>query len=207
MSSVAAVLLAAGASRRFGAADKLLADIGGEMLAVGVARRLRQAGIAPVVAVVRRADDAVAAALAPWVHHLAVNPAADDGMGGSIATGIAVLGSDTTGAMIVPADMPGLTADLITRLVTAFAAHGGDRIVHPVLADGAQRNPVLWPRRFFPELAALAGPRGGKALLARHAREAVGVPVAHPVEVADVDTPDDLAAWRAAGLSGRPPVT
>lgn len=207
MSGVAAVLLAAGASRRFGAADKLLADVGGEALAVRVARRLGEAGIAPVVAVVRQPDDAVAAALAPWIHHFAINPGADDGMGGSIATGIATLGPAASGALIVPADMPGLTADLIIRLVTAFAAHGHDRILHPVLADGAQRNPVLWPRRFFPELAALSGPRGGKALLARHAPDAVVVPVAHPDEVADLDTPDDLAAWRAAGLSRRPPVT
>ena len=197
MSRVSAVLLAAGASRRFGHEDKLLAAIGGEPLAARVARVLREAGIAEVVAVVREECGPVPAALAGRVTRLVAAPGAIYGMGSSIAAGIAALGPECAGALIVPGDMPGLTPSLVRRLSETFASHGETRTVHASLADASQRNPVLWPRRLFPELAALAGETGGKAVLARHPGESVAV-LADASEVADIDTPDDLAHWRGA---------
>ncbi len=67
-------------------------------------------------------------------------------------------------------------------------------IVYPTTPDGDQRNPVLWPRRFFPELASLAGAEGAKALLRSHPDESAAVRVESASLFADVDTPADLAA-------------
>lgn len=195
MSRICAVLLAAGASRRFGHEEKLLAAVGGEPLAVRVARVLCEAGFDDIVAVVRE-EGGVAAALSGRATRIIVAPGAVYGMGSSIAAGIAALGSECAGALIVPADMPGLTPGLVRRVIEAFERSGCTRIVHAALADGAQRNPVLWPRRLFPELASLAGETGGKAVLARHPGEAVSV-LADAPEVADIDTPDQLARWLA----------
>ncbi len=97
------------------------------------------------------------------------------------------------GALIVPGDMPLLPASLIDALIYAFEAGGQGRIVAPVTSEGEQRNPVLWPRRYFTELYRLDGDRGGKALLERHAAD-VDVLVVEDADVLrDVDTPADLA--------------
>ncbi len=206
MSRVSAVLLAAGASRRFGHEEKLLAAIGGEPLAARVTRVLREAGIGEIVAVVREDCGPVAAALSGRVTRVVCAPGAVYGMGSSIAAGIAALGpaaqgNECAGALVVPGDMPGLTPALVRRLTEAFERNAAARIVYAAL-DGAQRNPVLWPRRLFPELAALAGETGGKAILARHPGDAVAV-AATASEVADIDTPDDLARWSSSFTPGR----
>jgi molybdenum cofactor cytidylyltransferase len=194
--TMAAILLGAGGSRRFGAEDKLLARIGGEALVVRVARRLGEVGFAQTVAVVAAEGSTVATVLSGVGVRIVVNPDAGRGMGASIAAGVTALGADCDGVLIVPGDMPGLSADLLRRIAAAFRDHGGERIVYPALGDGEQRNPVAWPRRFFPALASLAGQGGGKALLAANRAEAISVPAAAH-EVADIDTADDLARWLA----------
>lgn len=200
MKPIGAVLLAAGASERFGATDKLLAEIDGMALSARVASRLRQAGVTEVAAVVRDGSGPVARALAPHVTRLVVNSEARRGMGVSIARGVAALAADCAGALIVPGDMPGLSVSLLTRILSAFEEAGGERIVYPVLAGVEQRNPVLWPRRFLAELASLDGPGGAKQLLQLHAGETMVVAVEHDWEVADIDTAADLAAWHGTVL-------
>jgi molybdenum cofactor cytidylyltransferase len=113
-----------------------------------------------------------------------------DGMGSSIATGVAALGADVEGAFIVPGDMPYLTAVLFHRLAAAFAQSRMTSVVFAATAAGEQRNPVLWPRRCFPDLMALAGPKGAKELL--RAQESVAVPVEDVSVLEDVDSPADL---------------
>ena len=115
----------------------------------------------------------------------------------SIGTGIRALGAEMSGAFVVPGDMPFLTAGLFVVLRDEFGRAGGERIVVPTTPDGAQRNPVLWPRRHFAEFARLGGPEGGKPLLRRHWDQIVKVPVVDPNVFADVDTEEDLAAARA----------
>lgn len=192
-SSVAAILLAAGRSQRFGG-DKLLADLGGTSVLTLTARALAASRIRPLIAVTGPDDTGRRAALAGLdvVHVLNTAPLA--GQGRSIAQGIAAVGEDAAGALIVPGDMPLLDAAFIDGLVAAFIESGCGRIVHPALA-GEQRAPVIWPRSLFGALAALDGDRGGKHILAEHARSVLAIPVplsdAHRLE--DIDTPDDLA--------------
>jgi molybdenum cofactor cytidylyltransferase len=124
------------------------------------------------------------------------NPDHQAGMGRSIAVGVGSLDPQTVGALICPGDMPEVTADLVDRLIAAFERNGAAAIIYPVHFDGSQRNPVLWPRRFFARLAALDGPAGGKALLAELKAEAVAVPVREGVAFVDIDTVEDLARYR-----------
>jgi molybdenum cofactor cytidylyltransferase len=199
---IGAVLLAAGASRRFGVADKLMAPLAGKPLLRWAAEAVAGSSLAPIVVVTGPDPAPVAAALAglPELRFVA-NPDAERGMGTSVAAGITALaGEPLDGAAIVPGDMPLLSPALIDTLVAAFGAEGGARIVYAAATDGAQRNPVLWPARHFGALTRLDGAAGGKALLAAHAAEGMAVPVAPDWRLADIDTRADLesAARRLA---------
>ncbi len=195
--TVAAVLLAAGRSARFGEADKLLAKVDGTPLVARVAEHLLESRARPIVAVVRAEDSEVAGVLAGFGIARAVSADPDFRMGRSIAAGIAAVGDAADGAMIVPADMPGLGAEIIDALIEAFERAGRSRIVHPVLADGSQRNPVLWPRRFFPSLVQLHGAGGAKAMLAELAADVLPVAFADEEPFTDIDTREDLARYLA----------
>lgn len=207
---IALIILAAGASRRFGPDNKLLADIGGEPMIAHVARVL--AGVAlpgaefEVVAVTVAHDDPVAKVLEALPvavgMRLIANPRAAEGMGTSIAAGVASLPPDVAGALIVPGDMPRLTGALMVQLLAAFLADGGARAVHPVRTDGTKVGPVVWPRARFRELMALEGEAGGRGLLDQGPTLGVALDAGGETVLADIDTPADLA--RLAGVVGKP---
>lgn len=196
MTRVAAVLLAAGSSERFGRENKLLAEIDGEPLLRRVARVVMEAGPADIIVVTghesERCRSAVDALAVRFVH----NADWAQGMGSSIAAGVRALGDEFDGAFIVPSDMPYLTSDLFARLWTAFDACAGKAIVFPVTGAGKQRNPVLWPQTYFAELRSLSGATGAKALLRKYATQGHGVPLGSDEEAVDIDTRTDLAAVR-----------
>lgn len=192
MESIGAVLLAAGSSSRFGDENKLVADLDGKPLVRHVAETLSASGVGDLVVVTGHDSEAVEAALDGLAVRFVHNEDWPSGMGRSIARGVRALRPDTPAAFLVPGDMPFLTPALLEALAGRYTDAGGDRIVVPTTGDGAQRNPVLWPRRCFDDLAALGGPEGGKALLKRHWNEAVLVPVTDASVFADVDTQNDL---------------
>lgn len=197
---VIALLLAAGASTRFGADDKLLAEIGGEPLVVRSAARLLASDANEVIAVI--APGAGGAAVASALSHLRIrivtNSGAATGIGSSIACGAAANGETAAGTMIVPGDMPSLDVPLINALIATFRERGGHKIVHPVTLDGQQRNPVIWPARLHPELMSLDPAQGGKPLLAAHRESTVTLTVALDQSFEDIDTLADLARACAA---------
>ncbi|AHB50132.1 hypothetical protein W911_08920 [Hyphomicrobium nitrativorans NL23] len=192
MDRIGAVLLAAGASRRFGDDNKLVADLDGEPLVRRVARILAESSVGDVVVVTGHDRETVEAALDGLSFRFVHNEDWSSGMGRSIARGIRALRPDTPAAFVVPGDMPYLTVTLLQALAGRYADAEGRRIVVPTTEDGNQRNPVLWPRRYFDDLARLDGPEGGKALLKRHWSEALLVPVADEAVFSDIDTPADL---------------
>jgi molybdenum cofactor cytidylyltransferase len=192
---LALILLAAGQSRRFGSADKLLATFAGEPLIVRTARRLALFAADRPLTIVTPPN---ATALTTALHHANLQPSprfvintnAANGIGTSIAAGVASLDADVTAALITPGDMPFLSTALIQTLIAAHLADGGHRPTHPILPTGTQMNPVIWPRSAFAELRALNGERGGKHILARTTCCTLSV---HDVQTfADIDTPQDL---------------
>lgn len=193
---IALILLAAGQSRRFGSADKLLEPFAGESLVVRSARTLcLVASDRPLTIVVPpNATELMAALNAANLHkplQFVTNPNTTAGMGTSIAAGVSSLDGQVTSALITPADMPFLTVALIKTLLAAHTADGSGRPTHPILPDGTQLSPVIWPRSAFAKLTALDGDTGGKSLLAGMAADTVTVP--DFTAFADIDTPDDLA--------------
>lgn len=193
---VAAVLLAAGSSRRFGPENKLLQEIGGIALVRRVALVLAASRVHEIVVVTGPDREAVRAALGGIAVTFAHNAGHAGGMGGSVATGIRAVGANNAGALVCPGDMPGLDAPLIDRLIDAFEASGATRIVYPVLAGGGQRNPVIWPRRLFARLEQLSGEGGAKPILAEHAAECTGIEIVGDARFDDIDTAEELEGFR-----------
>jgi molybdenum cofactor cytidylyltransferase len=124
------------------------------------------------------------------------NPDYTDGLASSVKAGIAALPKDANGAVMCLGDMPLIDAKLIDRLIEAFAPDRGSLIAVPV-SDGRRGNPVLWSRRFFPELMALDGDIGARHLIMKHGEAVAEVPVDGQGAFLDIDTPQALADARA----------
>ncbi len=198
-SSVWGILLAAGTSSRFGEANKLLAEIDDVALVRRVAESMAASRLANIVAVRGFQGARVATALTGLDLEIADNPEFETGMASSIARGIARVGSEAPGAMIVLGDMPGVGAQLIDRLLDAFEHAQGERITFPVDASGRQGNPVIWPRAFFADLQALSGDRGAKALIGANRGATLGVSVEDEAAFRDIDEPSDLSRLKSDG--------
>jgi len=196
MAEIGAVLLAAGASQRFGADNKLLADIGGRSIVRWVAEEIVDSG-ADAVVVTGCNHPLIEKALEGLPLRFAHNPSWRRGMGSSIAAGVIALGPQVLGAFIVPGDMPFLSSALLKDLIVTFNETRGASIVYPTTRAGEQRNPVFWPRRFFPLLGSLSGPGGAKQLLATSINSQEPVPVVDEGAFADIDTPADLETARS----------
>lgn len=194
---IAALLLAAGSSRRFGPDNKLLALLDGKPVVRRTAEALAASRVSRIVVVTGADANLVATALdglgAGFVH----NPVHDQGMGASLAAGIASLDREAAGVLVCLGDMPLVSSALIDTLIHAFRSTGCARIVLPTSTDGRAGHPVLWPRPCFSDLAALSGDRGGKHLLARHAALVERVAVTGENAFADIDTPADLRRHRS----------
>ena len=195
MARIGAVLLAAGASTRFGAGNKLLAELGGRPLVAHAADALLASGVDEIVVVTGRESEQVRQILARTAVRFAHN-GLDTRHGvvdrqRSTGAGLAAVRRlRRSGRHAVP------HRGTIATLRDQFIRAGGERIVVPTTPEGAQRNPVLWPRRCFAELALLSGAEGGKPLLKRYSDQTVCVAFADALALTDVDTAEDLEAAR-----------
>jgi molybdenum cofactor cytidylyltransferase len=188
---IAAVVLAAGSSRRMGPSNKLLAEVEGESMVRRVVRTAGEAGLSPVVVVTRPDDAEVAEALRGLDVRTVSNALADGGMSTSLRAGIEALGPEVSGTFVLLGDMPWVTPDHIQRLVSAFDPSEGREVCVPV--HGRRRgNPVLWGRRLFPDILGLTGDRGARTLLDTHSDVVAEVEVEDEGVLRDVDTPGDL---------------
>jgi len=195
MGALGAVLLAAGASERFGPDNKLLAKIGGQPMVRRATAALLGAGcISEMIVVTGHDASAVEGALDGLKVRFVFNADWRDGMGGSIALGVSKLAATLDGAAIVPGDMPFLTPNVIERLGAKFQERDGTSIVFPTTPAGEQRNPVIWPHRFFGLLEGLTGPEGGKGLLAELPNSCNAVLIEDEKVLADIDAPDAESA-------------
>jgi len=193
--AMSSILLAAGSSRRFGPENKLLALLGGKPLIRHGAEVMTHAELAEIIVVTGPDAERVHEALAGLAVRFVHNDRYLEGMGGSVAAGVRAVSAGSAGTLISPGDMPQLDPAQIGQLIETFRDGGGQKIVYPCLPDGSQRNPVLWPRSRFAELAALSGEAGAKSILAAYADEATAVPWRSDAFV-DIDTVGDLDRHR-----------
>jgi molybdenum cofactor cytidylyltransferase len=189
---VAAVVLAAGRSTRMGAVNKMIAEIGGKPLVRIAVEQALASRASPVAVVTGHQRDKVEAALAGLNTRLVHNPDYAEGLGTSLRTGIAAVPQDADGAIICLGDMPQVDAALIDKLIAAFDPERGALVVVPT-TEGRRGNPVVWARRFFPELMAIGGDVGARHLIGNVPEAVAEVPVSGEGALTDIDTPDALS--------------
>ncbi len=179
-----ALLLAAGRGTRMGGPNKLTALIDGRPVVAHAADAALAAGLPLLVVTGDRAAE-VRAALAGRDLIFVDAPDYAEGMAASLRAGIAAVPAAWDAVLVLLGDMPRL------RPATLAALAAAPGIVVPQF-NGRNGNPVRWPRRHFPALAALTGDTGGKALFAGLDIDLLSVD--DPGILADVDTPHALAA-------------
>jgi len=183
------ILLAAGQSTRFGS-NKLLHPLpDGTPMAVACARALH-AVLARSIAVVEDRQSALAGLLAKTGLQVIVNPRTQQGMGTSIACGVAA-SPTARGWVIALADMPGIPASVIQQ-VTDGLARGAD-IVAPVYR-GRRGHPVGFSARLAPELLALHADSGARDIIAAYLGTLELFETQHGGVIVDIDTPAALPA-------------
>lgn len=198
MPRIAAIVLAAGQSLRMGRENKLLAEVDGAPIVARVVDAVLASPARPVIVVVGHQADEVAASLKGKAVGFAKNPHFAEGLSTSLKAGIDALPADVDGALICLGDMPNVGAEQLGKLIAAFNPTEGRAICVPTF-EGKWGNPVLWAARFFPEMRELSGDLGAKHLITRHADLVREVAMPGPGILIDIDTPEALAAARAAG--------
>jgi molybdenum cofactor cytidylyltransferase len=190
---VAGVLLAAGASTRMGR-NKLLLEVEGSTVLRLAAGRAVEAGLDPVVVVLGHEAEPARRELAGLAVRTTLNPVFEEGINGSLRTGLAALPADVQAVVVMLADMPFVTTDMLVTLVQRFRSGSAPLVISEY--DGVNAPPMLYARSLVPELLALSGEGCGREVVRRHRHEATVV-VWPASALDDLDAPDDYERIRA----------
>ncbi len=197
---IAALVLAAGRSRRMAPLNKLLVpDDHGLPMVARVVENVLASHARPVVVVTGYERDRVEMALVgrPVLYAHAEDYA--EGLSASLKAGLAALPPDIEGVVVCLGDMPLVPGLMIDRLIAAFDPEAGHAIAMPTFR-GKQGNPMLWAVEFLPEMMRITGDVGARHLAGKHAERVVEVEMADDAVLRDFDTPEALK--NAPGFAG-----
>lgn len=190
--TIAAIVLAAGRSRRMAPHNKLLVtDRSGKPMVARVVDNVLSSNARPILVVTGHQHEQIEHALGGrpvrYVH-------ADDyaeGLSASLKAGIAAVPPECGAALVCLGDMPLVTGRMIDRLLSMYDPDEGRLIVLPTFR-GKQGNPMLWDRRFFPEILQITGDSGARFLVGKHAEVVAEVEMADDAVLRDFDTTESL---------------
>lgn len=191
--AIAALVLAAGRSTRFGDENKLLALYEGKPMLAHALDLARQVVAGPVLVVTGHEAALVGAAAAGSGVQLVHNPAYAEGLAGSLKAGLAALPAETEAAFVLLGDMPRVKPETLRQLLQAMAEQPAPEAFVPV-HEGQWGNPVLIRRGLFAAMQGLSGDQGARKLLMTRRDHVAEVPVADAGVLADFDTKAALAA-------------
>ena len=186
---------AAGSSARMRGTDKLLQPIDNEPILRRIAR-IALTVTPDVIVTLRDPDLDRRTALHGLPVEILTVPDAASGMAASLRAG--AFQTQTDALMILPADMPDLTAADLQTMAAAQAQTPGT-ILRATDASGTPGHPVILPAALYSELAELQGDQGAREILTRHKVQMIPLPGTHATT--DLDTPEDWAAYRRSKAS------
>jgi len=191
--TIAAVVMAAGRSRRMAPHNKLLiADKTGKPMVARVVDNVLSSKARPILVVTGHQAEQVENALGGRPVRYVHAPDYADGLAASLKTGIAAVPPECSAALVCLGDMPLVTGRMIDRLLAAYDPDEGRQIVLPTF-HGKQGNPMLWDRRFFPEILQISGDSGARFLVGKHMEVVAEVEMADDAVLRDFDTAEALA--------------
>jgi molybdenum cofactor cytidylyltransferase len=190
--TIAAVVLAAGRSRRMAPHNKLLvADRTGKTMIARVVDNVLSSNARPVLVVTGHQAEQVQHALGGRPVRYVHAPDYAEGLSASLKAGIAAVSEDCAAAVVCLGDMPLVTGRMIDRLLSHYDPEEGRKIVLPTFR-GKQGNPMLWDRQFFQEILQISGDSGARFLLGKPLEAVTEVEMADDAVLRDFDTTDSL---------------
>lgn len=190
MRRIGGIVLAAGGSTRLGE-PKQLVRLDNETLVHAAVRAAQEGGCDTVCVVTGHARAEVENAVGNLKPMLAHNSEWQRGMGSSVRVGLSAIGP-ASAIVLLACDQPAVDGKVIRSLIKHY-----DQTAKAVVASqysGTLGIPVLFDHSCFGELRALADDRGAKAVIQAD-RDRV-VSFEFPGGALDLDSPDDLRAWR-----------
>ncbi|WP_170324673.1 nucleotidyltransferase family protein [Ruegeria arenilitoris] len=195
MTDIPILLLAAGQSSRMGGKDKLLQIVDGVPL-------LRRSTLIAL----RAAPVIVALPPAPHERHDVLDgldlqrvsiPDAREGMNASLRGALAQVSGDAPAVMILLADLPEITTEDLTAMLSSVRSHPDKLIWRGATANGKPGHPVVFDRSLFEHLSGLSGDEGAQSVVRANAAKVHLHTLPGQNALLDLDTPEDWAAWRA----------
>lgn len=192
MTRIGAVILAAGMSRRMGAAKQFL-PLENKPLFRHAVDRAVASGLAPILLIggeqSEKLRDQTSDVPQVEVHH---NPEYATGMASSLALGISEIKGRADAVLVFLADQPYVPEQVVQALIDTYREYRGEdvRIVRPVYA-GEAGHPVLFDAALFAELSRITGDQGGKEVVSRYRQHVRTVAFERTEWGLDVDTPED----------------
>lgn len=189
---VHALIMAAGQSRRMGDVNKLLAKLDNKSLIRHVVESACDSEVSTVTVVTgfesEKAEQVLSGLKVNFVH----NPDYANGLASSLRRGVLAVPSDSRGALVLLADMPYITSEMINGLVKKFNDGSANSIIQAA-SHGKRGNPVMWASRYFDELCNISGDVGARHLIGEYSEYVIEIELGDAAAM-DIDTPVELLA-------------
>ena len=156
---ISAVVLASGFSTRFGS-DKLLSDFKGKAVIRWVLDNCLDSRLEEIIVVYRRTE--LLGLLRDLPIRLIHNEMAHSGMSASVKLGISSLSNTSTGCMILMGDQPLFGKDDINLMIDKFSSN---EVLIATSHNGKRKNPVIFPSKYYADLLATSGDKGGRDII------------------------------------------
>ena len=187
---IAAIVLAAGESKRMGQPKQLMPFGGSTILGQAIDNLLNSKVNETIVVLGHRAEE-VKETIAAKPVRIAVNPDYQQGMSTSIIAGLDLIDKRARAVMLALGDQPFIDSQTINSLLAAFGAH--DKSIAVPVYRGRRGHPVIFDIRYKSELLGLKGDTGGREIIKRHPDEVLEVPVDCEGVCNDIDTADSCS--------------
>ena len=190
--TICGIVLAAGSSRRMGAINKLLMEVGGETMVKRSVRPIVEAKLESVAVVTGFEYEKIQSLLNGYELRFVFNEHFLEGMGASLAAGVeAISAIEPDGILVSLGDLPYLRKESVLAVMERFCNLGGEKITIPV-HSGIPGHPIVFPFRYAEELKALKGDQGARHLIRREEDSVAKLELNDFGIKRDVDSPNSL---------------